>query len=397
MAAESAISWLARQTLDGTWHQGHTLNPWSGCYVKSPGCRECYAKNLPPSMRRGAVWGKNASRVLAPDSYLAQVHAWSRAAAKLGIRMPVFCASTADIFERHAVAAENDDLNRQRAKVWALVAETPWLDWLFLTKEPENILDMIPAEWVAHGCPSNVWMGCTVENQEAADTRIPHLLRVPAVVRFLSIEPMIGPVDLGLMALTPGNSWRECLCAEIDPSDRPCVVCEAHGIHWILCGGESGRGANVRPMHPAWARSLRDQCVAAGVAFHFKQWGAWARVGSVDTYSHGPDKRQRAYPDSEGIAWLADGRICKRDFTVAQHAARMRAGEAQSTRAIEVDEQALADWHNAAAEDRAAYDRMAYEWMYRVGKHASGRMLDGRTWDELPDPQPLPTPEVPRG
>lgn len=298
MAAESLISWLARRAPDGTWHQGHTINPWSGCYIKSEGCRECYAKNLPPSMRRGAVWGPREMRVLAPDSYLAQVHAWNRAAEKLGIRMPVFCASTADIFERHAVGSERERLNGQRAKVWALVAATPWLDWLFLTKEPENILDMIPAEWAANGCPANVWMGCTVENQKAADTRIPHLLRVPAVVRFLSVEPMVGAVDLARwmgeytcygcgyrgddISITGNDDNDEVdACPDCgtqrgagfgDAENDPRTTRDG-GIHWVLCGGESGRGANVRPMHPQWARSLRDQCIAAGVAFHYKQWG----------------------------------------------------------------------------------------------------------------------------
>lgn len=318
MAAESAISWLARRAPDGRWHQGHTLNPWSGCYVKSDGCRECYAKNLPPAMRRGAVWGPREMRVLAPDSYLAQVHAWNRAAEKLGIRMPVFCASTADIFERHAVESERERLNSQRAKVWALVAATPWLDWLFLTKEPENILDMIPAEWAANGCSSNVWMGCTVESQKAADARIPHLLRVPAVVRFLSVEPMVGPVKLTAMATQIGPSGtndhyqsgtlnvltgRAYFYAGYSSfaGHYDCdFETEGARIHWVLCGGESGRGANVRPMAPEWARSLRDQCVAAGVAFHYKQWG--------------------------------------------EH-----------------------DEHGA-----------------RLGKKATGRVLDGRTWDELP-------------
>lgn len=367
MSAESAISWLAR-TVDGkTWHQGHTLNPWSGCYVKSDGCRECYAKNLPPAMRRGAVWGKNEPRVLAPDSYLAQVHAWNRAAEKLGIRMPVFCASTADIFERHAVPEENERLNGQRAKVWALVAATPWLDWLFLTKEPENILDMIPAEWAANGCPVNVWMGCTVENQKAADARIPHLLRVPAVVRFLSVEPMVGAVDLRDVAGL-GCGHEGCIGQRIDALTGADQC--GHGywggsrperIHWVLCGGESGRGVNVRPMAPEWARSLRDQCVAAGVAFHFKQWGEWAPWVNEAHFTHcGEEAHPHAWIDAEtgasGHAWI-------------------------------VDDDGL--WSNWTGEPRRSDDgsrlHEAIAILGRHGKKATGRILDGRTWDELPE------------
>ena len=373
MSAESAISWLAR-TVDGkTWHQGHTLNPWSGCYVKSDGCRECYAKNLPPAMRRGAVWGPREMRVLAPDSYLAQAHAWNRAAEKLGIRMPVFCASTADIFERHVVESERERLNGQRAKVWALVAATPWLDWLFLTKEPENILDMIPAEW-RHGCPANVWMGCTVENQKAADTRIPHLLRVPAVVRFLSVEPMVGPIDLDKLWCHNCETDEHVHTEDIPGTDRTtqpwCSECDSEvgsagwldsladrrqaGINWILCGGESGRGVNVRPMHPQWARSLRDQCVAANVAFHFKQHGEWLA------------DNQRLFPIGAGTDHPAPtwGLVGPNGHRVVLNAG------------VRDPEQSPA-WADGE------------QGVTRVGKKASGRVLDGRTWDELP--------EAPRG
>lgn len=362
MSAESAISWLARRAPDGTWHQGHTLNPWSGCYIKSDGCRECYAKNLPPSMRRGAVWGPREMRVLAPDSYLAQVHAWNRAAEKLGIRMPVFCASTADIFEHHAVESERERLNGQRAKVWALVAATPWLDWLFLTKEPENILDMIPAEWAANGCPANVWMGCTVENQKAADARIPHLLRVPAVVRFLSVEPMVGAVDLAPF-LTETVDEEIPFAGSDGPVYRN-VSTRIPLVHWVLCGGESGRGANVRPMHPQWARSLRDQCVAAGVAFHFKQWGEWAPWVNEAHFTHcGKEAHPHAWIDAEtgasGHAWI-------------------------------VDDDGL--WSNWTGEPRRSDDgsrlHEAIAILGRHGKKATGRILDGRTWDELPEVTP---------
>jgi protein gp37 len=321
---ESTISWLARRLPNGEWHPGYTLNPWSGCYKKSPGCKFCYAAALPPKMRRGAEWGRGTPRVLAPDAYLDNARTWNRHAQKLGIRLPVFCASTADVFELHVGDTENAKLDGQRAKIWALVAETPWLDWLFLTKEPENILAMIPPEWAANGCPSNVWMGCTVES-DAARWRVDYLREVPAVVRFLSVEPMIGPVNPDL-----------------------------RGIHWVLCGGESGRAEGVRPMHPDWARSLRDQCVAAGVAFHFKQHGAYVEVN--------PDARDPETGDH---------------VTIPEEEAEARWTEGLSAGVA-------LDGHVARSLDDMRPE-VRYRHVHRVGKHAAGRVLDGRTWDELPE------------
>ena len=148
----------------------------------------------------------------------------------------------------------------------ALIAQTPHLDWLLLTKRPELWRERIhaacwpasspgggslAAAWKGGSPPPNVWIGTSVEDQQRAEERVPHLLKIPARVRFLSCEPLLGELDLGF--LIDGEPWL---------------------VDWVICGGESGPGA--RPMHPAWARSLRDQCQEAGVAFHFKQWGAWA-------------------------------------------------------------------------------------------------------------------------
>jgi hypothetical protein len=131
-------------------------------------------------------------------------------------------------------------------------------------------------------------------------------------------------------------------------------------------------------MHPDWARSLRDQCAAAEVPFFFKQWGAWKPTSGVDVYCHGPKRSSREYPNSRGIAWLADGRLCIRDFSVAEHASRIQRGEAYNTRAIEVDQKALDDF-NASVKDerRLCNNPLGYQWMYEVGKTAAGRLLDG--------------------
>ncbi len=209
-----------------------TFNPWSGCSKISAGCAHCYAAALPPKMRRHALWGPDARRVPATDEYWRQPLAWNRAAARDGVRARVFCASTADVFE------DRSDLDPWRERLWRLIADTPQLDWLLLTKRPERM-----ARWAAeHGWPANAWAGTSVENQTAAAERVPKLLGVPARVRFLSCEPLLGPVDL-------------------------------HGVRpdWIIVGGESGRQA--RPMHPDWARGLRDQAASNDVPFLFKQWG----------------------------------------------------------------------------------------------------------------------------
>jgi protein gp37 len=145
---------------------------------------------------------------------------------------------------------------------------------MLLTKRPESVRDKVPYAWHG-GFPPNVWVGTSVEDQRRADERIPHLLRLPARVRFLSCEPLLGPVNL---------------CSiPIDDHTRADVVGGAYiatgavsgsqhtsaaRIHWVIAGGESGPGS--RPMHPTWIRSLRDQCLASGVPFFFKQWGQFA-------------------------------------------------------------------------------------------------------------------------
>jgi protein gp37 len=150
----------------------------------------------------------------------------------------------ADIFEARA------ELDRWRARLWVLDRETPWLDWLLLTKRPQNIARKVPWGQV---WPQNVWIGTTVENQQFAKKRLPHLLKHPAVIRFVSAEPLLGPLNL--------SEWLKNACGGVRPID------------WLIVGGESG--AKARPMDPIWVEQLRDQCVSAGVAFHFKQWGHW--------------------------------------------------------------------------------------------------------------------------
>ena len=231
MAANTKIEWA---------HD--TFNPWTGCAKVSPACQHCYAEGFARFPHIG-TWGASGARMRTSDANWKKPLAWDRQAKAAGTRRRVFCASLADVFEDRA------DLDPMRADLWRLIKQTPSLDWLLLTKRPARM-----ASWAAeHGWPENAWAGTTVEDQRRADERIPALLQVPARVRFLSMEPLLGPVDLS--GYTMGGV--------------PAVP-----LHWVIAGGESG--PNARPMHPEWVRSLRDQCIRADVPFHFKQWGEWA-------------------------------------------------------------------------------------------------------------------------
>lgn len=256
-----------------------TFNPWHGCLKVSLGCQNCYAEVL--SRRYGRnIWGpaKTTGRKMMSENYWNQPLRWNKQAEAAGVRRRVFCASMADVFEEHP------DVEVPRQRLWKLIEATPWLDWLLLTKRPENIYHMLPIPWRFPSTrPDNVWYGTSVENQEEANRRIQELLFIPAKVRFLSCEPLLGPIDLGRAHMC--GYYCDETAGHIDhpfwtPGIKP-------GIHWVIAGGESG--AKARPMNPQWVRSLRDQCTAAGVAFHFKQWGEYqyAVDNSVTFHANG--------------------------------------------------------------------------------------------------------------
>ncbi|HWO88894.1 MAG TPA: phage Gp37/Gp68 family protein, partial [Gemmatimonadales bacterium] len=211
----------------------HTFNPWWGCVKVSPACDHCYAEVM--ARRTGhAVWGADAPRRVFGESHWAAPLTWDRDATRRGRRARVFCASMADVFEAR------QELTGARQRLWDLVEATSMLDWLLLTKRPHQIRRCVPAAWLTTP-PANVWYGTTVESPEYL-WRLDALRDVPAVVRFVSYEPALADV---IWPLT--------------------------GMHWLIAGGESGAGC--RPPDPAWIRSARDQAVAAGVKFFFKQWG----------------------------------------------------------------------------------------------------------------------------
>lgn len=238
----------------------HTFNLVWGCSKVSAGCKNCYADTL--SHRYGFdIWGKDKPRRTMSTSYWQQPYKWDKAAAQAGERHRVFCSSMADVFEDHPT------VKQERPRLWKLIEETPNLDWLLLTKRPENIAETVPVAWL--GSPRhNVWLGTSVEDQEMANKRIPELLKVSAVVRFLSCEPLLGPIHLCSPRL--GGFIYGCLSA---------------GISWVIVGGESGHGA--RPMNIAWAIDIIDQCRETGVPVFVKQLGVRPYAGeNVDGEKH---------------------------------------------------------------------------------------------------------------
>lgn len=272
MGADSKIEWT-----------DHTFNPWVGCTKISPACDHCYAEGW--AKRSGSVqWG--GDRRLTSDANWRQPLKWNRQAAAEGRRFRVFCASLADVFDNQVSV-------QWRIRLMRLIMETPNLDWLLLTKRIGNAAEMLETAFRGHtaqregwrdNVPPNVWIGATVCNQEEADRDIPKLLATPASVRFLSVEPMLGPIDLS----------GEYLTAKLGAYPFRSLTSEHRTklidlLDWVIVGGESGHGA--RPMSPDWVRTLRDQCQAAGVAFMFKQWGEWIpMLGQAEGIAVRPEK-----------------------------------------------------------------------------------------------------------
>ena len=222
MAENSKIEWCH-----------HTFNPWFGCTKVSTGCANCYAEQLMDNRYGKVQWGKGNPRKRTSDANWKNPIRWNkRAGCFPGKRTRVFCGSLCDWLDDEVPIEWLSDLLN-------LIRLTPNLDWLLLTKRPENwkkrlqllaVINTKVANWVHFGnIPENVWIGTSVENQEQADKRIPELLKIPARVRFLSCEPLLGDLDI----------------FNVDGD-----------IHWVICGGESG--PHARRMDQKWARNLRD-------------------------------------------------------------------------------------------------------------------------------------------
>jgi protein gp37 len=347
MGANSKIEWT-----------DHTFNPWIGCTKVHAGCANCYAERDMDKWLGKAKWGPAGTRVKTSAENWRKPLVWNRKAKAAGERRRVFCASLADVFEdwpgpvldhdgnRLSISATGcvgprkagdygpssswvmlDDLRKQ---LFELIDATPWLDWLLLSKRPENVLRMWPLDECCgvdqtrdcggrncglcggvggvHNRRDNVWIGTSISDQPTADEWGPRLNELADIcpIRFLSIEPLLGPVKIPPQCLWAGS-----------------------GVKWVIVGGESG--PNARPVHPDWVRSLRDQCQAAGVPFFFKQWGEFSPVPKCDDCTCVP------------------GEVC-----------------CEPSRGKIMEDGNIMD---------------------RVGKKAAGRLLDGRAWSDFPQPE----------
>lgn len=256
MAETTGISWC-----DATW------SPWEGCTKVSPGCDHCYAEGMNRWLRKGENWGPGAPRREYSEEHWQKPLRWNAKAAKEGKRLRVF-PSVCDPFDNEAPAG-------WRSRFYELCNATPHLSWLLLTKRIGNVKAM--AGQGPFTTLPNVWLGATVVNQEEADRDVPKLLAVPARVRFLSIEPMLGPVNLGRWLWECCGSYQHGYESDGRPGqDVCCNRPEASGLlDWIIAGGESGPHSRAIPVQ--WLRGIVEQGKAAGVAVHVKQLGAQPR------------------------------------------------------------------------------------------------------------------------
>ena len=272
----------------------HTFNPWIGCTKISAGCMNCYAERDWDHRKHLVKWGRGQPRHRTSRQNWRQPYLWNAAPNVGNGRRPrVFCASLADVFDREVPTRWRDDL-------FDVIDDCRNLQWLILTKRPEAAAEYL-VRWIEFDWPwPHVWIGTSIENADQARARIPTLLEIPAAGRFVSCEPLLAPVDV---QIAPSAEWS---------IEHRSLI----GVDWVIAGGESGTAG--RPMHPAWARSLRDQCQANDVPFFFKSWGEWS------TLSEWPGNRYPARVMEDGLM------------------------------------------------------------MHRVGRKASGRILDGREWLEVP-------------
>lgn len=346
MADKTKIEWC-----DSTW------SPVTGCSHVSEGCRNCYAERIDRrQMMRGRKDGFR--EWTAPNAeYNVRLHP-ERLEWPLRWKKPrrVFVCSMADLFHEQVP-------DEYIAAVFGVMAACPQHTFQILTKREERMSDWILAEdehdfiqsffnlcptSEEYGCGSafeadvwplpNVWLGISAEDQKTFDKRVPLLLQTPAAVRFVSLEPMLGPVDLQNVKTPHYTRKLDALTGYYDNSPYDEGI-EAHLDH-VIVGGESGPGA--RPIHPDWVRSIRDQCVGAGVPFFFKQWGQY-QDGSATK--------------NNNVVVLSDGRFFSDDEF----------------------------WKLSGTPQMEEIMALKPTMMSSVGKKAAGRELDGKVWDQFPE------------
>ena len=361
MSEKTNIEWC-----DSTW------NPLRGCSRVSEGCRNCYAEKLAYRFSgagqpyEGLAVLKNGHASWTGDVRLVEEHLLDPLKWKKPQR--IFVNSMSDVFHENVPDEWID-------RIFAVMALCPQHVFQLLSKRPERMRDYMSNDWgtrvanqlvrwlsddaittkqfeqkryrLTEPLP-NVWLGVSVEDQKTADERIPLLLQIPAALRFVSCEPLLGPLELRVRetdpddpalgwssdALFPWDMWRSDDGLSSDGPLHP-------RIDWVICGGESGPGA--RPMHIDWARGLRDQCVAAEVPFFFKQWGEWR-----------PPMEGETYTTADGLAGKPPAYL--------------------------VESSGMVNCFHRAGEENP-------QVMLRVGKKKAGAVLDGREWKQFPEAQ----------
>lgn len=318
--AKTKIEWA-----DRVW------NPVTGCTKISPGCANCYAERM--SHRFGEKWGlpkNDPFKVTLHSERLEQPLRWTKPSR-------VFVCSMSDLF--------HDDVPFEFVhEIWDVMKACSQHTFLVLTKRPQKMKEVLERIYSlqrfgwAKGFWNHVWLGVTAENQEQADKRIQILLQIPAVKRFVSVEPMLGSVRLDRL----GQDKSYCIDAlsgrfeSNDPiSLNPEPIQEISKLDWVICGGESGPGA--RPMHPDWVYSLRDQCQSSNTSFMFKQFGEWTHdLTMYDGAKLKPEQTHWIWPNGKhlqvGFGEVSPGKVLT----------------------------------------------------YRVGKKKAGRLLNGQLWNQYP-------------
>jgi protein gp37 len=317
-----------------------TWNPLAGCTMVSRACVNCYAmrmafrlEHMGQEKYKGTTRKTEGGKIVwtgkinIDEKALLEPLKWKKP-------QRVFVNSMSDLFHEDVDPYFVD-------KVFAVMAATPHITYQILTKRPDRVEVYFNDEDLGHDIDTaakkldlkipfvwplpNVWLGTTIENQKEADKRIPPLLNCPAAVRFVSCEPLVGPIEFSNV------TKRSDAVSQLGKK-------ALNGIHWVIAGGESG--PNAEPSHPDWFRSLRDQCESAGVPFFFKQWGEWIPSSQLDN----------------------------RHVNIKL--------------AIEVHKSGLI---GKAARDKAKQDKDGYIVCYKIGKKVSGTLLDFKVYNEIPD------------
>lgn len=387
MSARTKIEWCDR-----------TFNGWIGCTKVSQACDHCYAEINTAARALKVKWAPGARRYRTVASNWKHPEDWNkqtfweckdcgfRGTPKDFDKKHRTCASTQYTVTRQRVFSMSlgDWLDNEVPIEWLvdfldLVRRTPNLDWLLLTKRSgiwsrriKAAIDYCDSDdpcelrtwlwaWINGNAPANVWIGATVANQAEADRDVPKLLMVPAAIRFLSIEPMLGPIKLDFLWMLPElSAWYK----DGRISGHHQLAGVSKGLDWIVAGAESG--SRARPSHPDWFRNLRDQCVPASLPFLFKQWGEWAPVSQVPEQTidkvYRSNRKAREDQDQDALD-ESYGRTCTVDMQVM--------------------------WTDGSLHQ--LLEPLAFEQgkgamsMYRIGKRESGRLLDGVEHNAFPN------------